>query len=108
MAAYELEDLHDAERQRHAGDAANQARAIALSIAHLPEERHASDAERGANGVFLLTLQSADEEQRRGVAAGDEQHERRRAEERQQDAPAVAIHLGDERLRHAGDRPSRS
>jgi hypothetical protein len=37
-------------------------------------------------------------EQRGGVAAGDEQHQRRRAEQRQQDAPSVAIHLADERF----------
>jgi hypothetical protein len=47
LAANQFEDLYDAERQRHAGDPANQRQRCAFDT-DLPEERHPADAERGA------------------------------------------------------------
>src|SRR5439155_475785 len=60
-----------------------------------------SRSRRRSRRVFLLALQSAHEQQGRGVAAGDQQDEDRGAEERQQDAAAVVVHLVGERL-HEG------
>ena len=65
---------------------------------YLTKQRGASDAQRGPHGVLLLPLQSADEQQRGGVAARDEQHQRGSAEQRQQHAPAVAVQLLHQRL----------
>ena len=72
----------------------------------LAEEPGPADPEGGSHGVLLLASEAAQKKQCSDVAAGDQQHQRGGAEQREEDALAVAIVLGGERLdvgREAGE-----
>ena len=97
MSANQLEQPDCAQRQAHAKRSAQKSQQQTFG-GNLPEKRQAADSQGAAHRVFLLPLQPAHQQQGGGIPASDQKHERSRAQERQQDAAAVAIEFGGQRL----------
>ena len=70
---------------------------------NLSEESDATHAHGAANGIFLLPLETPDEEEGSSISACDEKDEGRSTEQRQKDALAVAVHLVAEGLQVRGE-----
>ena len=72
----------------------------------LAEEPSPADPEGGSHGVLPLASETAQKEQCSDIAAGDQQDQRGGPEQREEDAIAVLVVLGGERLdlgREAGE-----